>query len=125
MHHGAKLENRMSKESYLLMNHLLGSINTAENYPDLSQLTRHSQLHIHVIAIDSDLLFPASATKECYNELLSRDVSVSHHVKQSPHGHDAFLIEYDQLSRLLAPIFNVLHASITITTMRLSRARLI
>ena len=105
-HHGMKLQGRFQLSAYKMMNHLLRTIEAtdSENYLDnLSKI----RAQIHMVAIDSDLFFLAQENKETFKELSKASVEVFYNEIVSIHGHDAFLIEFDQLDKILRPIFKV------------------
>ena len=105
-HHGKKLQGRFQLSAYKMMNHLLRTIEAtnSENYLDnLSKI----RAQIHIVAIDSDLFFLATENKETHKELSKTSVEVFYNEIKSIHGHDAFLIEFDQLDKILRPIFNM------------------
>ena len=105
-HHGKKLQDRFQLSAYKMMNHLLRTIEAtnSENYLDnLSKI----RAQIHIVAIDSDLFFLAAENKETHKELSKTSVEVFYNEIKSIHGHDAFLIEFDQLDKILRPIFNM------------------
>ena len=105
-HHGKKLQKRFQLSAYKMMNHLLRTIEAtnSENYLDnLSKI----RAQIHIVAIDSDLFFLATENKETHKELSKTSVEVFYNEIKSIHGHDAFLIEFDQLDKILRPIFNM------------------
>ena len=105
-HHGKKLQKRFQLSAYKMMNHLLRTIEAtdSENYIDnLSKI----RAQIHIVAIDSDLFFLAAENKETYKELSKTSVEVFYNEIKSIHGHDAFLIEFDQLDNILRPIFSL------------------
>ncbi|HER39885.1 MAG TPA: hypothetical protein ENO10_01555, partial [Salinimicrobium catena] len=58
------------------------------------------------IGIDTDLFFTSEENRETYRGLKKVKKQVSYSEIVSPHGHDAFLIEFGQLEKILAPIFN-------------------
>ena len=100
--HGEKLQQRFSLSSYKLMNHLLktGSINSVK------EIIKNISATIHLVSIDSDLLF---RDREIYNsasEMRQLKSNVFHHQIQSIHGHDAFLIENNQVSKILKSVLN-------------------
>lgn len=98
--HGKKLAERFSLQAYKLMNQLLMSIRA-----DRDQLHLISA-DIHLVAVDSDLFFPAREIKETYQFLISKRPNVFYHEINSIHGHDAFLMEYEQLTNILKKVFN-------------------
>ena len=97
--HGKRLNERFSLKAYKLVNHLLMNINGKEN--ELENINAE----IHLISVDSDLFYPAFEIKNTYNFLLNKNKNVHYHEINSIHGHDAFLMEYEQLNTILKPIF--------------------
>lgn len=104
-HHGKKLQNRFHLASYKLMNHLLKTIDISRNNIDFLAVANAITANIHIISVDSDLFFIPSENFETYQELIATKENVFYHEIKSIHGHDAFLIEYEQLSAIISPIF--------------------
>ncbi len=106
MHHGEKLQERFQLSAYKLMNQLLKTIdvmrNGEQNFIDL----QNSDANIHIIGVDSDLFFTAKENKETFKRLAQANGNVTYGEVHSLHGHDAFLIEFDQMERLLEPVFS-------------------
>lgn len=105
-YHGNKLKERFSLKAYLLMNQLLKTIEAI----DLEDENCYQQLakieaNIHLIAIDSDMLFPKFEIFNSFEALKEGKENVFYHEIQSPHGHDAFLIEYEQLEKMIEGIY--------------------
>lgn len=98
-YHGNVLNTRFTLKAYKLMNHLLMNISVSEK--ELIKITSE----IRLISVDTDLFFPAFEIKNTYNYLKQNDKNVYYHEIKSIHGHDAFLIEYEQLNEILKPIF--------------------
>ena len=98
--HGSRLNERFSLKAYKLVNHLLMTITVKEN--DLAKINAE----IHLVSVDSDLFFPAFEIKNTYQYLKNKTKTVHYHEINSIHGHDAFLMEYEQLNAILKPIFN-------------------
>ncbi len=105
-YHGRSLEGRFELAAYKLMNHLLTTIDISGGSGEPSAAAKKISGNIHLIGIDSDLFFLPEEVKETYRELSEVKENVSYHEIKSIHGHDAFLIEYEQLSQFLEPIFN-------------------
>lgn len=103
--HGQKLENRFTLSAYKLMNHLLRTIKIASDAQELAQFFLFTTLKIHLVSVDSDAFFLAKDCKNTFEFLRKNNVDVSYHEIKSIHGHDAFLIEYEQLNAILQPIF--------------------
>ncbi|GHV45613.1 homoserine O-acetyltransferase [Bacteroidia bacterium] len=104
-HHGKKLENRFSLSAYKLMNYLLRTLDISKNRKQFPQIAAEIQSDIHFVAIDTDIFFPATETCADYEQLKMLKNNVFYHEIKSIHGHDAFLIEYRQLNKMLKPIF--------------------
>ncbi|WP_454048184.1 alpha/beta fold hydrolase [Chryseobacterium sp. Marseille-Q8038] len=98
VYHGNALNGRFSLKAYKLMNHLLMNINADET------ALESIQARMHVISVDTDLFFPASEIRMCFENLKEKNKDVSYHEIQSIHGHDAFLMEYQQLNNIIKNI---------------------
>lgn len=94
-YHGNSLAERFSLKSYQLMNHLLMNINTNQN------MLEKIQARMHMISVDTDLFFPASEIRQCFEKLKENKEDVFYHEIKSVHGHDAFLMEYSQLNNII------------------------
>jgi len=97
-YHGKALSERFALKAYKLVNHLLTTINA-----DSSKL-ENIKAEIRLISVNTDLFFPAFEMEKTY-QLLKETNRVNYHVISSIHGHDAFLMEYEQLIEILKPIF--------------------
>ncbi|EJL76074.1 alpha/beta fold hydrolase [Chryseobacterium populi] len=98
IYHGNALNERFSLKSYRLMNHLLMNINTDE------KMLEKIVARMHMISVDTDLFFPASEIRMCFEKLKKKKEDVFYHEIQSIHGHDAFLMEYKQLNNIIKNI---------------------
>ncbi len=105
-HHGEKLDNRFSLASYKLMNQLLKSIDITKDRSDFKSVANTIASHIHIVTISSDLLFKPEENWDTYKQLKTIKSNVSISEIDSIHGHDAFLIEFEQLSASLSSLFN-------------------
>lgn len=103
--HGDKIASRYKLKAYILMNHLLGSIDISRNKKNLKEVVRAINSNIHIFSIDTDQLFTLWEDEDTINEIKGFGKQVNHYVIKSIHGHDAFLIEYPQIEKLLKPIF--------------------
>jgi homoserine O-acetyltransferase len=104
-HHGKKLQERYQLAAYKMMNQILKTIDITRNSDGFSEFASNIKATIHIIAIDSDLFFTANENQETYLELKKYHKKVAYSEIVSPHGHDAFLIEYQQLEKILATLF--------------------
>ncbi|MGB1370424.1 MAG: alpha/beta fold hydrolase [Flavobacteriaceae bacterium] len=105
IHHGDKLQKRFQLSAYKLMNHLLKTIDITTNRGSASEVLKTIEAEIHIIGIDSDLFFVSEENTSTLKLLHPNLTNVSYHEITSIHGHDAFLIEYDQLNAIIKEIF--------------------
>lgn len=105
LHHGEKLKNRFQLSAYKLMNHLLKTTDIFKNR-NRKDVIKTIASNIHLISVDTDYFFSASEIRMCYEEVKEHKKNVFYHEIKSIHGHDAFLIEFEQLNNILKPIFN-------------------
>ncbi|MCD8443775.1 bifunctional aspartate kinase/homoserine dehydrogenase I [Tenacibaculum finnmarkense] len=111
LHHSEKLQERYQLASYKLMNQLLKTIDVTKNSNENSNENKVAvlekiQADIHIIGVDSDLFFTAEENRETQKELALVHDNVTYNEINSVHGHDAFLMEYEQLDKIISPIFN-------------------
>ena len=107
LHHGKALEERFPLEAYRMMNHLLSSIDVTRGRRPFHELAPSLKAHVVQVAIDSDFFFVPREIKETREILTRAGVPNDYREIHSLHGHDAFLIEYDQLNEMLAPVFDL------------------
>jgi len=106
MHHGEKLQERFQLSAYKLMNQLLKTIDVTRDGDANFKNLENSDTNIHIVGVDSDLFFTAKENKETFKQIAQANSNVTYGEIQSLHGHDAFLIEFEQLQKLLSGIFN-------------------
>ena len=105
LHHGKKLQKRFQLSAYKLMNHLLKSIDvTNENESSINTLSTIKS-SIHMVSVDSDLFFTAEENLHTFIALFKVKKNIAYSEIKSMHGHDAFLIEFEQLATIIEPIF--------------------
>ncbi len=105
VYHGQRLKERFSVASYKMMNHLLRSADITAGVSPFKDVVKDISAKIHLVAIDTDGFFLADEIYQTHLSLKEAGVDTHYHEIQSIHGHDAFLIEYKQLSAIVQPIF--------------------
>lgn len=105
LHHGKKLQERFQLSAYKLMNQLLKTIDVTKGKADNFNVLENIEAKIHIVGVDSDLFFTAEENRETHRQLAVSNANVTYSEIHSVHGHDAFLMEYDQLETIVAPIF--------------------
>ncbi len=104
-HHGNKLNGRFKLSAYKMMNQILRTIDITKGDKNYLDIAKSITSDIHLVTINSDLFFKPEENWNTYVELKLIKPNVYIHEIKSIHGHDAFLIEYNQLSKILKPIF--------------------
>ena len=104
-HHGEKLRQRFSLESYLFMNKLLRSTDITRDGESFINKISKIKSSIHVISVDSDVFFLTDEDHETVSIAKKNNIDIKNHIIKSIHGHDAFLIETKQISDIFTKIF--------------------
>lgn len=99
-HQGEKLANRFNAYTYIALTHTMDSHNLFRNF-DKSNPLGHLQHPITYVGITSDLLFPL-AEQQLLHELTPNSTL---EIIESHCGHDAFLIEHQQMINIVNKSF--------------------
>jgi homoserine O-acetyltransferase len=105
LHHGNKLQERFQLSAYKLMNQLLKTIDVTKNRPNDFNVLENIHGNIHIVGVDSDLFFTAEENRQTQKQLAVTNPNVTYNEINSVHGHDAFLMEYEQLEKIVEGIF--------------------
>lgn len=105
LHHGKKLQERFQLSAYKLMNQLLKTIDVTKNRPNDFNVLERIHGNIHIVGVDSDLFFTAEENRQTHKQLALTNPNVTYNEINSVHGHDAFLMEYEQLEKIIEGIF--------------------
>lgn len=101
---GQKLADRFDAVSYLRLTQAMDSHNVARGRGSYQEVLGAVDIPVLVAGIDSDLLYPTAEQKELARMLRHgtyREIT-------SPHGHDAFLIEFQQINKIIEPFLNLI-----------------
>lgn len=106
LHHGKKLQQRFSLQSYKMMNHLLSTIDiTRSGELKFEDIVSKIKGNIFIVSVDSDLFFTDYQNRETFYKACRIKDNIFFKTIKSVHGHDAFLIEFNQLNELLSNVF--------------------
>jgi homoserine O-acetyltransferase len=106
-HHGKRLNDRFILSAYKMMNQILRTIDITEGRGKFLEVASQISSNIHIVTINSDLFFKPEENWSTFVDLKGVKNNVAIHEIKSIHGHDAFLIEFDQLAKFLKPIFKI------------------
>lgn len=104
-YHGNKLTGRFEVSAYRLMTHLLTTLDITSHFENFEEAAKKIQSNIVQVAVDTDWLFVKDETMDTKKKLDKLGIQNEFHEIKSIHGHDAFLIEFEQLETFLKPIF--------------------
>jgi len=94
---GKKLVRRFDAHSYINLTKAMDSHNVARGRGSDEHILNRVKIPVLVVGVDSDFLYPIEEQKELAKLLANgtyREIS-------SFHGHDAFLIEFEQLNKII------------------------
>jgi homoserine O-acetyltransferase/O-succinyltransferase len=106
---GRQFVERFDANSYLYLSKVLDDYDAAQAWGngDLKQAFKRIQAYCCFIAYDTDWLFPPRETSDMVQALVQNNKQCRHVTLESPHGHDAFLIDVERLNTLLAPMLDI------------------
>ncbi|MGD8428249.1 MAG: homoserine O-acetyltransferase [Balneolaceae bacterium] len=94
---GKKLAGRFDAVSYVRLTQAMDTHDIARGRAGYEEILRELNIPVVVVGIDSDMLYPPEECREL-QELLPYGRYAEIH---SSHGHDAFLIEFNQLNAII------------------------
>ncbi|MBD3638472.1 MAG: homoserine O-acetyltransferase [Crocinitomicaceae bacterium] len=94
---GEKFIDRFSARSYYTLTKAMDSHNVGRGRDTIKSALQSIKARTLVVGVDSDTLFPLCEQEFLADYIPNAELGVIH----SKHGHDAFLIEYEQLQKLL------------------------
>lgn len=94
---GKKIVDRFDAASYVRLTQAMDAHDVAHNRNTYEEILGGVRAPVLVVGIDSDMLYPTEEQKELADLLPSAEYAEI----TSPYGHDAFLIEFEQINRLV------------------------
>lgn len=94
---GGSLVKRFDANSYLYLSRAMDLYDVSEGYASLEDALRRVRSKALFIGIRSDFLFPAARVRELAEQVRAVGGDASYVELDSPHGHDAFLKEWQQM----------------------------
>ena len=98
---GESLVQRFDANSYLYISRAMDLFDVSEGYPSLEAALRRLRSKCLFIGIRSDFLFPAARVRWLADQVHALGGNATYVELNSPHGHDAFLKEWDMMTNAL------------------------
>lgn len=102
-YHGAKLARRFDANSYLLLTKAMDLHDLARGRGSLRAALGRIAAPVLSMGVTSDLLYPEYQQRELAEGIVAAGGHAVFHEIDSPHGHDAFLIDHQQVAAALVP----------------------
>ena len=96
-YHGLKLVRRFDANSYLVLNKALDLHDVGRNRGGVAKALQRIRCSTLIASVDSDILYVPRQQREMFQAMTEAGLDVSFENIESLHGHDGFLMEYDQL----------------------------
>jgi len=101
-YHGAKLARRFDANSYLVINKAMDLHDIGRGRAGVERALARVRCPVLIMSIDTDGLYYPYQQEQIRDALVHHGVSCEHVVIESDHGHDAFLLETEQVGGSLA-----------------------
>jgi len=99
---GDSFVKRFDANAYLYITKAMDYFDLGSQFGGLRQAFAGSKTKFLVVSFSSDWLFPSYQSKEIVSALRYNNIDVIYTEIQSDYGHDAFLVESEQLTRLIS-----------------------
>ncbi|NOY82297.1 MAG: homoserine O-acetyltransferase [Kiritimatiellaeota bacterium] len=99
---GSRFTQRFDANTYLYITKAMDYFDLSADYPSLRVSLRRAAAKFLLIAFSSDWLFPPADVREVANALRANGRDVTYVNIESDYGHDAFLLEVDELTKLIS-----------------------
>jgi homoserine O-acetyltransferase len=99
---GRQFIERFDANTYLYITKAMDYFDLTRQYGPLATAMAAVQAKMLLVAYTSDWLFPTIESKKIARALMQNDKDVSFVEIDSPYGHDAFLLETEQMTRIIS-----------------------
>ena len=100
-HKGSQFVERFDANSYLYITKAMGYFDLVQKHGSLKNAFAKVSGKFLVVSFSSDWLYPPYQSKEIVKALLDNEQAVTYCQIKSSYGHDAFLLEVDEMSRII------------------------
>jgi homoserine O-acetyltransferase len=103
---GSTFVDRFDANSFLYITYALDSFSFHERGKTLQEVYNKFQSKFLIVSVSSDWLYPIEQSKELAENLLRAGKDVTYCNLDVAHGHDAFLLENPDLSKMISSFFS-------------------
>jgi homoserine O-acetyltransferase/O-succinyltransferase len=100
---GGNFVKRFDANSWIYISKAVDFFDLAADAADLHTALCNVKAHFLVISFSSDWLYPPEQTKQIVRALRANDADVSDIEIKASYGHDAFLVEVENQSKVIRP----------------------
>ncbi len=100
-HHGDKLVRRFDANSYLVLTKAMDLHDVGRGRGGTDAALARVRCPLLAVGVSSDILYPAHQSAELARRAAAAGVAAAYAELDSPHGHDAFLIEHEAVGALV------------------------
>ena len=102
-HHAGKLAGRFDANSYVVLTEAMSSHDVGRGRGGVQEALRRVTSQLVVVSVDSDRLYPPRLSEE----IAAAVPHAQSHQVSSPYGHDGFLIETEQVGRVVESVLGL------------------
>ena len=103
---GLSFTQRFDANTYLYITKAMDYFDLASRDGSLAKTMARARAEFLIVSFSTDWLFPPYQSKEIVRALRANDIECSYCQITSPYGHDAFLLEKENLSHLVSHYIN-------------------
>ncbi len=107
-HQGNKFTKRFDANTYLYITKAMDYFDMTAGFDSLNDSLRRVKCKSLLVAFSSDWLFPAYQMKHMANALRNNGADITYVEIQSDYGHDAFLLEVEEMTRMISAFLHFL-----------------
>lgn len=107
-YHGDKLARRFDANSYLLLTKAMDLHDVARGRGGLDAAVARIQAPTLAVGVSSDMLYPTYQQQELVRRLVEQGLDARYREIDSEHGHDAFLLETEQVGAAIHEFLDTL-----------------
>jgi homoserine O-acetyltransferase len=100
-HQGASFVQRFDANSYLYITRAMDYFDLNAGFASLSHALSRAAAEFFIVSVDTDWLYPTAQARELVDALAATGRTATFVELSSPHGHDAFLIEWALLTEYI------------------------